>query len=752
MRLTSFLFHRLPVRAVLFALIYFLTALLSRAFSFPAASFATLWLPGGLMTACLLLTPLRDWPVYLLAALPTHLLHYPLYGHPMSLSLLFFFSSSLESVTGAWLVRRFSGGSQLRFNKPGDVLTLVLFAVTLSPAVAATLYTMLLIMFSRTVTFWDTLRIVWIGHGLGVLALTPVILSWASYRFEPRHFSNIEKLLELALLFTGLVVSSLFVFGGNGLFLGKGYLVIPFLVWAGLRFGPRVTTLAGLIFTLIVVWGAVWQLGAFAVNDITIVPTMDTLGSFLAIILITCFMLMTNSEVNQRIAEELRKSEERYRMLIEHQGEGIVMVDQHEAFVLSNPAADQIFGVAPHSLVGRNVEEFTNPTQFERILQQTKLRRQGLKSTYEAEIQQPNGVQRSVLITATPEVDEEGKLNRSFAVFHDITERKQAERALSESRARYQALFDHSPIPIWEQDFSGIKRMLDGLLEHGVRDERGVQDLRAYFNANPQQLLNCLHLLQVLDVNEATLQLFHFEDKSSFLSQVRAMMEAGPQELFLEQVLAIAEGQLEFDREGPNGILDGVIRHHHVRWSVAPGYEQNYSRVITSIIDVTERKRTEERLRYLSTHDVLTGLYNRNFFEVELERLQNGRQHPVNIMVVDVNRMKGTNNSYGHAAGDDLLRRTAQVLKTSFRREDIIARIGGDEFAVLFAGEVDNLESVRRVKAFLEEHNSWYEGEALSLSIGAAVGVKGSDLSEVLKKADQQMYLDKVRSKGSHPF
>ena len=227
------------------------------------------------------------------------------------------------------------------------------------------------------------------------------------------------------------------------------------------------------------------------------------------------------------------------------------------------------------------------------------------------------------------------------------------------------------------------------------------------------------------------------------------LVHRGPNDVFIEELCAIAEGKTDFEIEGPNDLVDGVIRYHHVRWTVAPGYEHDYRRVIVTIIDTTERKQVEERMRYLSTHDVLTGLYNRNLFEAELERLQDSRLGPINVMVVDVNEMKTTNDTYGHSAGDELLRRTAQVLKTSFRKEDIIARIGGDEFVVLFQGTISTQDAVTRVKDCLNDHNHWYEGPPLSLAIGAASGVKGSSMVELFKKADYLMYRDKSRSRKS---
>ena len=99
--------------------------------------------------------------------------------------------------------------------------------------------------------------------------------------------------------------------------------------------------------------------------------------------------------------------------------------------------------------------------------------------------------------------------------------------------------------------------------------------------------------------------------------------------------------------------------------------------------DITKRKQADDELRFLSTHDALTGLYNRRYFEEEMARLERGRSFPVSIMMADVDQLKETNDLKGHAFGDDLLKRVAKILESAFRAEDVVARIGGDEFAVL---------------------------------------------------------------------
>ena len=181
-------------------------------------------------------------------------------------------------------------------------------------------------------------------------------------------------------------------------------------------------------------------------------------------------------------------------------------------------------------------------------------------------------------------------------------------------------------------------------------------------------------------------------------------------------------------------------------------YLVNGERVIQcNIRDITERRRAEEKLQYLGTHDGLTGIYNRAYFQEEFERLKRGRDFfPVSIVMVDVDGMKAINDSQGHAAGDAVLQTAAVVLASAFRSEDVVARIGGDEFAVLLpvSDRATAEKAVTRVRGLLSIHNSRVRGALLSLSIGAASGEKGCSLAEVLREADDNMYREKESKKG----
>ncbi|BAF59844.1 hypothetical protein PTH_1663 [Pelotomaculum thermopropionicum SI] len=166
----------------------------------------------------------------------------------------------------------------------------------------------------------------------------------------------------------------------------------------------------------------------------------------------------------------------------------------------------------------------------------------------------------------------------------------------------------------------------------------------------------------------------------------------------------------------------------------------------------SDRKRYEEQLKYLSLHDHLTGLYNRTFFEEELRRLSVSREHPITIISIDIDGLKLFNDSLGHERGDELLKSCARVLKQSLRKSDILARIGGDEFAAILprTNEKTGLEIAERIRSNTCLYNSGQTGLHLSLSIGVATAETADvPLEEAFKRSDRLMYREKLRHSSS---
>lgn len=154
----------------------------------------------------------------------------------------------------------------------------------------------------------------------------------------------------------------------------------------------------------------------------------------------------------------------------------------------------------------------------------------------------------------------------------------------------------------------------------------------------------------------------------------------------------------------------------------------------------------QNELKYKSYHDGLTNLYNRRFFEEEMERLDVERQLPISIIMADLNGLKLINDNYGHEKGDEVLIKTAEILKKSLREEDIVARLGGDEFAILMP-KTNKEQADRIIKRIKDKIDQITAKKALpiSLALGTATKEKAvENIYEVLRKADNKMYQDKL--------
>jgi diguanylate cyclase (GGDEF)-like protein/PAS domain S-box-containing protein len=407
----------------------------------------------------------------------------------------------------------------------------------------------------------------------------------------------------------------------------------------------------------------------------------------------------------KRAEEALKESEQRFRAIFESASDGILIANvETKKFYLGNKMICQMLGYDQEKIKDLTVMDIHPEKDLPHVLNQfEKLAKGEIILTENIPVKRKDGSVFYVDIN-TSWITLSGK-SYIAGIFRDITERKMTAEALRESEERYRTIFEDSREAIYISSREG----------------------------------------KFIDFNQSALDLFGFaREEMTGLDVLQIYVDPADRYKFqqeIEQNGSVRNYEVKFQKKDGKEI--NCLLTSTVRKSI-DGTILGYQGIIR---DITENKKVEDQLRYLSLHDPLTGLYNRAYFEEEMHRLESGRFDSVGIIMCDVDGLKLVNDALGHHNGDKLLLATANALKESFREGDVVARVGGDEFAILLPDSNSNTLEISgyRIQEAIKKYNSTNPELPLSISMGSALSTETPIImSNLFKEADNNMYREKL--------
>ncbi|GAB4526412.1 MAG: hypothetical protein Fur0018_11670 [Anaerolineales bacterium] len=278
---------------------------------------------------------------------------------------------------------------------------------------------------------------------------------------------------------------------------------------------------------------------------------------------------------------------------------GIIVI-QRERLTFVNRHAGAILGYAQQELIEQPAKVLC-PNEGECVFgaQGFPLTNAPLKTR----LQHKDGHTISAMLQMAPLSIERPSAGTVFLITN-LTDQENQQKSLEKSQQQYRTLFENSPVALWVEDFSAVRRYIDGLRA------QGIQDFRAYFLAHPEAVAACVSLVRLVDINQATVDLYAAPNKATLLRDLAQTFTQESLDVFRDELVALCNGATSHHAEAITRRLDGEKIYHTVEFNLGPDSEQTWEYVIVSMSDLTARWRAEQNLREQAerTPKLLSGL------------------------------------------------------------------------------------------------------------------------------------------------
>jgi len=438
--------------------------------------------------------------------------------------------------------------------------------------------------------------------------------------------------------------------------------------------------------------------------------------------------------------------------IISTMADSLGLLDREGNIVSVNKATLDLSGYRKSELEGKSVEVLFREKDFKNTLLDKAIKGEIIRN-YELNFKTKTGDNIPVVFSSSTMMNEAGGMAGIVYIIKDITERKQDEKL-------HQVLYNiskaaNSPISL-DELYQSIHKELSTIIDTtnfyiALLDEK---EDKIFFPYNIDNV-KPIHLPRTTTHNSLVAQVIR-TGKPIFVNQEMIKGKKFMEE-FKEWFGMLRKVWLGTPLKIEDKVIGAMVVQSYTNPELySEGDIKLLEFVSSQVATAIERKRTEERIKHLSFHDSLTGLYNRAYFEEELKRMNNPRYHPLSIISLDINGLKVINDTFGHDQGDKLLQHLTSLLTSISRKGDIIARVGGDEFAILLPSTssqvaLDFCQRIRKV-CLKDDIEPAYLKVNLALGHVTQEG-EYKDINTLLKEVDQNMYRDKLfsaKSKEKH--